>query len=125
MRMIPAARALAAVPIALALAGCAASPTEFAASLPQQDPKYFSPQCVEMRSAAATMEQGQRPPMGWATGALLGPYGLAIAAASKEHRAKQRRLFARDLHLACSSRPLPRDLVVAEEPRPEPGTVVR
>jgi hypothetical protein len=58
-------------------------------------------------------------------GVLLGPYGLAIAAASKEHQAKQRKLFARDMHLACSSRPLPRELVVEAELPPPPGQVVR
>lgn len=110
---------------ALALAGCTATPAEFAASLSPQDPKWQTPECVQMRAAAPNVEAGKRPPMGWGTGVLLGPYGLAIAAASKEHQAKQRKLFARDMHLACSSRPLPRELVVEAELPPPPGQVVR
>jgi hypothetical protein len=110
---------------ALALAGCTATPAEFAASLSPQDPKWQTPQCLQMRAAAPNFEAGKRPPMGWGTGVLLGPYGLAIAAASKEHQAKQRKLFARDMHLACSSRPLPRELVVEAELPPPPGQVVR
>jgi hypothetical protein len=111
--------------VALALAGCTATPAEFAASLSPQDPKWQTPECLEMRAAAPDFEAGKRPPMGWGTGVLLGPYGLAIAAASKEHQAKQRKLFARDMHLACSSRPLPRELVVEAELPPPPGQVVR
>lgn len=118
-------RALPAALLTLALAGCAAAPAHYAASLPQQDPKFHSPQCLEMRARAANYEAGRKPPMSWTTGALMGPYGLAIAAASKDHQAKQRRLFARDMHLACSSRPLPRELYVEQERPAEPGSVPR
>ncbi|SMH50866.1 hypothetical protein [Mesorhizobium australicum] len=120
-RAVPAAACL----LALAIAGCTTSPARYAASLPQQDPKFHSPQCFEMRARAANYEAGRKPPMSWATGALMGPYGLAIAAASKEHQEKQRRLFARDMHLACSSRPLPRELDVEQERPAEPGSVPR
>ncbi len=113
----PIRRALFASLMALAAAGCTANTAEFAATLPQTDPKAQSPECIEMRHTAATWETGRRKPMPWTTGLLLGPYGLGIAAASHEHQARQRRLIARDLHLACSSSPLPADLVI-EESRP-------
>ena len=60
------------------------------------------------RTAAQTYGVGTKPPLSWGAGALLGPYGLAIAAAIKDHQEKQRKLFARDTHLACSSLPGPR-----------------
>jgi len=97
----------------LALAGCTtAAPRDYAASLPQHDPKWQSPECAQMRSAAMTYGEGKRPPLSWGAGALLGPYGLALAAAGKDHQEKQRQKFARDLHLACSSQPLPNELQV-------------
>ena len=43
-------------------------------------------------------------------GGNVSPYGLALAAAGKEHQNKQRRLLARDLHLKCSRKPLPKEL---------------
>jgi hypothetical protein len=109
----------------LAVAGCTTSPRDYAAALSPQDPKWQSPECIEMRTAAQTYGAGQKPPLSWGAGALLGPYGLAIAAASKEHQEKQRKRFARDTHLACSSRPVPKELEVAVDLPPAPGQVVR
>jgi hypothetical protein len=96
----------------LAVAGCTTSPTEYAFSLSQQDPKWQSPECAQMRAEAATYGAGKRQPLSWGAGALLGPYGLALAAASKDHQEKQRQKFVRDMHLTCSSRPLPKELEV-------------
>lgn len=47
-------------------------------------------------------------------GLLLGPYGLGLAAAGKEHQQKERKLYAREIHLKCSSQPLPRELQAAD-----------
>jgi hypothetical protein len=94
----------------LVLAGCTTPPAEYAGALPRQDPKWNSPQCVTMRAAAQNYETGRKQPMSWTTGMLLGPYGLGIAAASKEHQEKQRKRFVRDMHRACSSAPLPKNL---------------
>ncbi|CAM5767167.1 hypothetical protein MAMO4S_02044 [Mesorhizobium amorphae] len=45
-----------------------------------------------------------------APGLLLGPYGIGIALAIKEHQDKQRKQIARDMHMRCSSQPLPKEL---------------
>jgi hypothetical protein len=116
IRIAPASRALmtACALCLLALAGCTtAAPRDYAASLPRHDPKWQSPECARMRTAAMTYGEGKRPPLSWGAGALLGPYGLALAAAGKDHQEKQRKLFARDMHLACSSQPLPKELDIS------------
>lgn len=93
-----------------ALAGCVTPPADYALALSQQDPKWHSPQCARMRAEASTYEAGEKKPLSWSTGLLLGPYGLGIAAASKEHQEKQRKQFVREMHLRCSSQPLPKEL---------------
>lgn len=102
--------------MAAAIAGCATSPADYATALPSQDPKWNSPQCREIRSAAAGYSEKERR-LYWSAGALLGPYGLGIVAAGKQHQEKQRKLFVRDMHLRCSSQPLPANLEVVS-PKP-------
>lgn len=102
-----ASRASAAGLIAAMLAGCATAPADYAAGLSPQDPKWGSPDCQRMRAAAATYAAEKDKSMNLATGLLMGPYGIALVAATKENQAKRRKLFARELHLACSSQPLP------------------
>jgi len=101
-----------AVVIALcaALVGCASSPVDYGASLSQQDPKWASPQCQQARAAAADYAQREKDHPGWGMGVLLGPYSMGMVAAVKEHEQQQRRLFARQMHLQCSSQPLPKEL---------------
>lgn len=103
-------KSLAAGLLAAALAGCTTPPAQYAATLPQQDPKWASPECAEFRAAAASYEATEKKPMNMALGIALGPYGLGLAAASREGREKQRKIFKREMHLACSSRPLPAEL---------------
>ncbi|MGC4026624.1 MAG: hypothetical protein QM744_16665 [Mesorhizobium sp.] len=91
------------------LPGCATPPTDYAAGLSQQDPKWQSPQCLQMRKAAVDYDAGERR-IYWSAGALLGPYGLGLAAAGKEHQAKQRKQLDREIHLQCSNQPLPEEL---------------
>ena len=105
----------AALLLTAAIAGCTTSPADYATGLPSQDPKWQSPECQEARAAAAGYEAGERP-LYWSAGALLGPYGLAIVAAGKDHQAKQRKLFVRDMHLKCSSQPLPKELALVGPP---------
>ncbi|MEW9806716.1 hypothetical protein ABUE31_12045 [Mesorhizobium sp. ZMM04-5] len=93
--------------VAAIAGGCTSTPAEYAATLSPKDPKWQSPQCRTTRAEAATFEQRK---VSWAAGALLGPYGLAIAAAAKEHQEKQRRKLAREMHLNCSTKPLPKSL---------------
>ena len=93
--------------VTFALAGCTSLPADYASTLSKRDPKWKSRQCVEARARAAAYEDNT---IGFAAGALGGPYGLALAAAGKEHQEKQRRLLARELHLKCSRQPLPKAL---------------
>lgn len=95
------------------LAGCTSLPSEYAATLSDKDPKWRSPACRAIREEAAKYQEQK---VSFAAGALIGPYGLAIAAAGKEHQEKQRIRLARDIHLKCSSQPLPANLQRYPEP---------
>ncbi|TPK93058.1 hypothetical protein FJ934_19530 [Mesorhizobium sp. B2-4-12] len=95
--------------LAATAAGCATSPVDYGASLSQQDQKWASPACQQARAAASDYELREKQHPGWEF-AALGPYGLGLIAAVKEHEQKQRKLFARNVHLQCSSRPLPKEL---------------
>lgn len=104
------AHVLFAVGVAAAMsAGCTSTPKDYATTLSAQDPKWSSPECQQIRAQALEYKEKN---VNWASGALIGPYGLAIVAAGKEHQEKQRKLFARDMHLRCSSQPLPKNLEI-------------
>lgn len=92
------------------LVGCTTSPQNYAASLSTQDPKWQSPQCEEIRAKAENYEAGETKVSDLAPGLLIGPYGLGIAAAIKENDEKRRKIFVREMHLRCSSQPLPKEL---------------
>lgn len=98
--------------LAAMLAGCASAPTmmDSASKLSAQDPKWSSPECQEIRARAASYEANEKQTMSWGAGLLFGPYGLGMAAAGKQHQAKLRKEFRREMHQRCSSQPLPRDL---------------
>lgn len=98
--------------MAAALAGCTTPPADYAATLSTQDPKWRSRECEQIRAAALTYEDGKTKPLNMGVAVLLGPYGLALAAAGREHQEKQRKLFARDMHMRCSSQPLPKNLQI-------------
>ncbi|RUT84544.1 MULTISPECIES: hypothetical protein [unclassified Mesorhizobium] len=93
-----------------AVAGCATSPVEYEASLSQQDQKWASPACQQARRAASDYQAREKEHPGWGFGVLLGPYSMGLVAAIKENEQKQRKLFAREVHLQCSSLPLPKEL---------------
>lgn len=95
--------------LAATLGGCATSPVDYGVSLSQQDPKWASPQCQQARTAASDYAVREKSHPGWEF-AALGPYGLGIIAATKQAEQKQRKLFARNVHLQCSSLPLPKEL---------------
>lgn len=105
----------------LAIAGCATPPAEYAGTLSTQDPRWLSPECEQIRASAVNDEAGRRKPLNIGTALLLGPYGLAIAAAGREHQQKQRKLLAREMHLRCSSLPLPDHLQVTPSAPAEAG----
>jgi len=91
------------------VAGCTATPRDYATTLSAQDPKWMSPECQHIRAQALDYKERN---VNWAAGLLIGPYGLAIVAAGKEHQEKQRKQFARDMHMRCSSQPLPKNLQI-------------
>lgn len=96
----------------LAVAGCTTRPAEYAATLSTEDPKWRSPECEQIRTAAVNYEAGAEKTLSIPAGLLLGPYGLGIAMAGKEHQEKKRKLLARDMHMQCSSLPLPENLQI-------------
>ena len=93
--------------LAAMVAGCTSLPADYAATLSTQDPKWRSMQCEQTRREALAYKERD---LRWSGGMLLGPYGLGIVAAGKEHQEKQRKLAAREMHLRCSSMPLPAHL---------------
>ncbi|RRH96012.1 hypothetical protein EH240_23730 [Mesorhizobium tamadayense] len=103
------------VALAAALAGCVTSPVDYGAKLSQQDPKWASPECQQARMAASDYDAREKEHPGWGFGVLLGPYSMGLVASIKEHEQQQRKLFARNMHLQCSSLPLPKELEGAPE----------
>jgi hypothetical protein len=95
--------------VAAMVAGCTTSPADYAATLSNQDPKWRSPECEQIRLQALNYKERN---LNWTAGLLIGPYGLALVAAGKEHQEKQRKLFAREMHMRCSSLPLPKKLQI-------------
>ncbi|OBQ85645.1 MULTISPECIES: hypothetical protein [unclassified Mesorhizobium] len=96
--------------LSAALTGCVTSPVDYGAKLSQQDPKWASPECQQARIAASDYDVREKEHPGWGFGVLLGPYSMGMVAAVKEHEQQQRRLLARQVHLQCSSQPLPKEL---------------
>ncbi|WP_376774823.1 hypothetical protein [Mesorhizobium silamurunense] len=103
------------VALAATLAGCVTSPVDYGTKLSQQDPKWASPGCQQARMAASDYDAREKEHPGWGFGVLLGPYSMGLVASIKEHEQQQRKLFARQVHLQCSSLPLPKELEGAPE----------
>nr|WP_139974470.1 hypothetical protein [Ochrobactrum sp. CGA5] len=96
--------------LSVLLLGCTTSPQNYAASLSTRDVKWQSLPCEEIRAEAVNYEARETKVSDLAPGLLIGPYGLGIAAAIKENDEKRRKAFVREMHLRCSSAPLPREL---------------
>ncbi|MCZ7500693.1 hypothetical protein [Agrobacterium sp. ST15.13.015] len=105
------------ISLAVMLAGCTVTPDKYAASLPENDPKYNTKECRDIRKAALEFDNktGQRMAVGLVGGALLGVFFLPFAAASDAEREEARKLFAREIHMRCSSKPLPKNLEVTSK----------
>jgi len=97
-----------------ALAGCSSTPDKYAATLSTKDPKWDTPECKEIRLKALDFDNkvGSRVAIGVASGLLLGPFGIPIAAAADAERDDARKTFSREVHIRCSSLPLPKNLEV-------------
>jgi len=106
----------AAILLLAALAACSKTvPSEYASTLSPADPKWQSEACRQMRADAARHDVDPDDTFTLGKGVLLGPYGIGIAVAGMEHRENKRREFARDLHLQCSSQPVPQALKVTPQ----------
>lgn len=97
--------------VIIALGGCASNPRSFAVAL-QDDPKFDSPECREIRLKALDYDDkvGSRMAIGLVSGLLLGPFGLPFAIAADANQNEERLSWNREIHLRCSSEPLPETL---------------
>ena len=93
------------------MTGCAESPNNISKNY-IDDPKYSSEECKEMRIKALEYVDQilGRMGTGLAFGVFLGPMGVPIAAASELPLNEERKSWSREVHLACSSDPLPNRL---------------
>jgi hypothetical protein len=98
--------------LCIGLAGCQTTPAKYAAALPQDDPKWNSADCKAIRLKALDYDDkvGGRMAIGVGAGLLLGPFGIPLAAAADANQNEIRKAWDREVHLACSSKPLPESL---------------
>lgn len=75
-----------------------------------EDAKYNTAECKEMRQKALEYNDRVLERMGVGLGLFLGPFGLPLAAAGDLKQNEERKAWAREVHLACSSDPLPDNL---------------
>lgn len=106
----------------LALSACATSPADYSGQLNENDAKWNSPDCKQIRLDAVNFDEkiGQRVAIGIGAGLLLGPFGIPLAAAADSHQNDRRRAFDREMWLRCQSAPLPEAL--KDKPPSAPAT---
>ena len=94
------------------VAGCSTTPQNYSANLSMTDPKWETQECKDIRLAAVSYNDkvGSRVAIGLASGLLLGPFGIPIAIAADASQDDVRKSFNREIHLRCSSQPLPKEL---------------
>lgn len=105
------------------VAGCTSTPDKYASTLSTKDPKWETADCKDIRLAALQYDDkvGSRAAVGIASGLLLGPFGIPIAAAADASQEEKRKSFAREVHLRCSSTPLPENLREKPPAKPSPN----
>lgn len=109
----------AAVAMGLICAGCATQPQTYAEGLGTTDPKWQSAACKAMRQRAGGYEQAEsdRFKSEFLMHAIS-PSGTLATINVTNQRNVWRRQASRDVHLACSSRPLPEELTNIPEIQP-------
>lgn len=105
--------------LALTVAGCASKPQQTAMQLTTSDPKFNSPECLDIRSKALTYDDkvGERFAVGLVSGLLLGPFGIPIAVAADANQNEERKAFNREIQLRCMTNPPPAEVVPVETRR--------
>lgn len=105
----------------LVCAGCAAQPQTYVESLRSSDPKFQSAACKAIRQQAKGYEQEEteRLKSSIAIG-LMSPSGALATTNVTNQQNVRRRQFNREVHLKCSSLPLPEDLTNIPEIQPPP-----
>jgi hypothetical protein len=93
---------------AFGLAGCAQNPNEISNDY-INDPKYNTEGCQEMRIKALDYNDRVlgRVGTGLALGLFLGPFGIPLSVMADANQNEERKAWSREVHLACSSDPLP------------------
>lgn len=105
----------------LVCAGCAAPPQAYVDSLRVSDAKFQSSACKAIRQKANGYEQEENERL--KSSAMIGLMSPSSALATVNVTNQQnirRRQFNRELHLKCSSLPLPDDLTNIPEIQPPP-----
>ena len=93
---------------ALALTGCAKNPKTLTVDY-VNDAKFNTAECKEIRKKALEYNDRVlgRTATGVGLGLLLGPFGIPLAAMGDVAQNEERKSWNREIHLACSSEPLP------------------
>lgn len=97
--------------IAGLVAGCAPDPKTMSGDY-IEDAKYNNAECKAMRQKALEYNDRtlSRMGTGMALGLFLGPFGIPLAASADVKQNEERKAWAREVHLACSSDPLSENL---------------
>ncbi len=94
------------------LAGCTEQPNQISNNY-MDDPKYNSEECGDIRLRALEYNDrvAARAGTGLALGLFLGPFGIPLAIAGDKAQDNERKAWAREIHSACSSDPLPAEFL--------------
>lgn len=107
--------------VGLVCAGCAAQPQIYAQGLKTTDPKWQTAACKAMRQQADGYEQDEKEQLKKSIMiGMLSPSGVLATTNVTNQQNVRRKQFNRDLHLKCSSAPLPEDLTNIPEIQPPP-----
>jgi len=74
------------------------------------NPEYDTQDCIDQRQKALTHDDNTLSIMNRVALILFIPFGIPIVAESDFMQNEERKTRSRELHLACSSDPLPSDL---------------